>query len=951
MALGFGSKKTATPAAAEPTYNNSTLLSSDEKHGDPMLDNGYGYDAEKNENSGDRKMSRVGAPLATVGSDDDSAISVGKQMELESSNAIKYRTCSWQKTAALLFSEYICLAIMSFPYSYSVLGLVPGLILTVVMAALVLYTSLVLWEFCLRHPEVRDVCDLGQMLFYNWRWVWYATAVMFLLNNTFIQGLHVLTGAKYLNTMTNHSVCTIGFSAIMTVISFVCSLPRTFDTLSKLATLSAIFTFISVMLAIIFAAIEAHPANYQPEFDPKTGFGGDPIVLVVPTAGTTFVSGMNAFLNISYTFIGQITLPSFIAEMKNPADFPKALWAVTIAEIIVFSLAGGIIYGYTGTQYNTAPAFGSLGNELYKKVSFSFMIPTLIFLGVLYASVSARFIFFRIFEGTRHKGNHTVVGWASWAGILALTWILAFIIAEVIPFFSDLLSLMSSLFDSFFGFIFWGVAYFRMREADYGPGWWRRRGIRGMWGFALNWFIILCGIFMLGVGTYASVDSIKLNYASHLVGSAFSCANNDNKPLSRTGLYDLHLANGGKMVPFAGYEMPVQYSDLSVGESHKWTREKASLFDVGHMVQQVFWGPKATEFLESITPSSISSLAPHRSTLSCLLHPETGGIVDDTVITRLTGGLTDAFYVVTNAACREKDGAYFTEQLTSFTSKPNSDISENLPKTNTAVPVSWQKLENQGLIALQGPLSAEVLQNALSSTSVINLKELYFGQSVYITLAVPSSSSPSPPLLCSRGGYTGEDGFEISIPPYATEHVTRILLDSAGPEKLRLAGLGARDSLRLEAGMCLYGHDLDDTTTPVEAGLGWIVSKERRVAKGFHGAERICEQLATKKQGGKGPGRRRVGLIVNGAPAREGAEIMAIGAEEGEEKVVGRVTSGCPSPTLEKNIAMGYVESGWHSAGTKLTVKVRGKKREAEVVKMPFVASRYWKQAVGTAPG
>src|ERR1700753_2837122 len=162
---------------------------------------------------------------------------------------------------------------------------------------------------------------------------------------------------------------------------------------------------------------------------------------------------MNAFLNISYTFIGQITLPSFIAEMKEPRDFPKALWAVTIAEVVLFSLVGAVIYAYTGTQYNVAPAFGSLGNVLYLKISFSFMIPTLIFLGVLYASVSARFLFFRLFQGTRHKTQNTVVGWAAWAGILAVTWVFAFIIAEVIPFFADLLSLMSSLFDSFFGWI------------------------------------------------------------------------------------------------------------------------------------------------------------------------------------------------------------------------------------------------------------------------------------------------------------------------------------------------------------------------------------------------------------------------------------------------------------------------------------------------------------------
>lgn len=368
------------------------------------------------------------------------------------------------------------------------------------------------------------------MLFWNWRWVWWVTAVMFILNNTFIQGLHVLTFAKYLNTMTGHSECTIVFSVVAAVICWLCSMPRTFNTLSFLALFSALFTFISVLLATIFAAIEDHPANYNPDPNHINAMGvkqgGAPVVLVVPAAGTTFVNGLSAFLNISYTFIGQITLPSFIAEMKKPEDFPKALWAVTIAEIIVFSVVGGVIYGYTGTQYNTAPAFGSLGNDLYKKVSFSFMIPTLIFLGVLYASVSARFVFFRLFEGTRHKGNNTVVGWASWAGILAVLWILAFIIAEVIPFFSDLLSLMSSLFDSFFGFIFWGVAYIRMRRVDYGSNYITSRGFRSIIGWTINIFLVFVGLFFLGAGTYASVDSIILGYEQASFGGAFTCADN-----------------------------------------------------------------------------------------------------------------------------------------------------------------------------------------------------------------------------------------------------------------------------------------------------------------------------------------------------------------------------------------------------------------------------------------
>lgn len=325
-------------------------------------------------------------------------------------------------------------------------------------------------------------------------------------------------------------------------------MPRTFNTLSKLAAASAVFTFISVILAAAFAGAEGKhgTAGYNPDpnFINAAGknIGGEPLVLAVPIAGTTFVAGMNAFLNIAYTFIGQITLPSFIAEMKNPYDFRKALWLVTICEIIVFSLVGGIgayflqlsfwpgleellirplVYGYTGTQYNTAPAFGSLGNDIYKKVSFSFMVPTLIFLGVLYASVSARFLFFRIFEGTRHKTSHTVVGWATWAGILAVTWVMAFIIAEVIPFFADLLSLMSSLFDSFFGWIFWGVAYLRMRKADLGPQFYKKRGIRGWIGFIVNIFIILVGLFFLGAGTYVSFPRVCFQHDTELIGGVY----------------------------------------------------------------------------------------------------------------------------------------------------------------------------------------------------------------------------------------------------------------------------------------------------------------------------------------------------------------------------------------------------------------------------------------------
>lgn len=306
--------------------------------------------------------------------------------------------------------------------------------------------------------------------------------------------------------------------------------------------------------------------------------------------------------------------------------------------------------------------------------------------------------------------------------------------------------------------------------------------------------------------------------------------------------------------------------------------------------------------------------------------------MDDTVITRLGPEL---FYVVTNAACKAKDLAYLSEQIA------NRDTSHGA--------LDWEVLENWGLVALQGPSSAGVLQRTLETAGVqdVDLTSLYFGQCKHVTLALPGTpTNASTPILISRGGYTGEDGFEISIPPTLTVPFTSHLLKTGGEDRLRLAGLGARDSLRLEAGMCLYGHDLDDTTTPVEGGLSWIIHKDRRATGGFHGDETILSQLRPKKDGGSPPTRRRVGLIVEGAPAREGAEIAEVGGD-----VVGKITSGCPSPTLGKNIAMGYVKTPFNKAGTTLEVLVRGKRRKAEVVKMPFVKSNYLKQAPGTSPG
>jgi len=323
---------------------------------------------------------------------------------------------------------------------------------------------------------------------------------------------------------------------------------------------------------------------------------------------------------------------------------------------------------------------------------------------------------------------------------------------------------------------------------------------------------------------------------------------------------------------------------------------------VGHMVQSNFRGPTATQFLEWLTPSSLSSLNPYNSTLSVLLN-EKGGIIDDTVVTKHA---EDAFYVVTNAGRRDRDLAWFKEKLEAWNS------SENAKKGQ----VEMEVLEDWGLLALQGPKAASYLQTLTS----FDLQKLTFGTSAFVPLEGFN-------LHVARGGYTGEDGFEISIPPSETIDVAKLLSKSP----VQLTGLGARDSLRLEAGMCLYGNDLDEDTSPVEAGLSWVIGKARKETGKFIGAEGVREHLKN------GPPRRRVGFVIDGAPARQGAKIFS-----GDEHI-GTITSGIPSPTLNKNIAMGYVKNGMHKKGTELEVEVRNRRRKAIVTPMPFIKTNYWR--------
>ncbi len=358
------------------------------------------------------------------------------------------------------------------------------------------------------------------------------------------------------------------------------------------------------------------------------------------------------------------------------------------------------------------------------------------------------------------------------------------------------------------------------------------------------------------------------------------------------------------------------------------------LLNTFYRVQHKLSGPSAEAFLMQVTPTAVNALNKYQSTLSCLLEDPSGGIIDDTVITRVGH---QAFYFVTNAACREGDLTFLQAEMARF-----RDTHEITDEND----LDWMVLEKHSLLALQGPQAASTLQSLIfldDEDPDINtdLATLHFGNARYLQLKLPDATN-TPSLLISRTGYTGEDGFEISIPPESgdstalTTAIASALLTDAST--VRLAGLAARDSLRLEAGMCLYGHDIDRTTTPPEAGLGWTVSLERRSAAApFNGSTKILEQLAKPKT----MARRRVGLRVEtGAPAREGAEI--VDALNGE--VVGRVTSGLPSPTLGgANIAMGYVKNGWHKRGTQVGIKVRKNVRQAEVVKMPFVENKFYR--------
>ena len=360
------------------------------------------------------------------------------------------------------------------------------------------------------------------------------------------------------------------------------------------------------------------------------------------------------------------------------------------------------------------------------------------------------------------------------------------------------------------------------------------------------------------------------------------------KELDKLALDSWHRAKGGRMVPFAGYEMPVLYEGIMA--EHLWTRENAGLFDVSHMGQLFIHGRSVAQSLERVMPGDFQAAKDMKPKYSLLLNEE-GGVIDDLMATRRG----DDFYVVVNGATKHGDIEYLQRRLTD---------------------VSIDYMREQALLALQGPRAAEVLDTVIPGVAELGFME-----------AAPFRAFGHP-LWISRSGYTGEDGFEISLPAVAVEQLAEWLVND---ERVKPIGLGARDSLRLEAGLPLYGHDLDDKTTPVMAGLNFAINKRRRAEGGFAGAMRILAEIEN------GPPQLRVGFDVEGRqPVREGALILD---DEGNE--VGKITSGGFSPSLQRPIAMGYVAAHLAEVGTALKLEQRGKLFDAKVTAMPFVPHRY----------
>uniref|UniRef100_A0A0K0EIB0 Aminomethyltransferase n=1 Tax=Strongyloides stercoralis TaxID=6248 RepID=A0A0K0EIB0_STRER len=376
----------------------------------------------------------------------------------------------------------------------------------------------------------------------------------------------------------------------------------------------------------------------------------------------------------------------------------------------------------------------------------------------------------------------------------------------------------------------------------------------------------------------------------------------------RTCLYELHKKYNGKMVQFAGYEMPVEYDKHSLIDSVKHTRSDVSIFDVSHMLQTHIKGKDCISFIESLTTSDVEGLKENSGALSVFTN-EKGGIEDDLIVSKTSNGY---LYMVTNAGCINKDLPYLLTNA------------EKWRKNGKDVEI--EVLENRGLVAVQGPQTSSLLKNETD----INMDELYFMNTTIGTVFGISD------CRVTRCGYTGEDGVEISVDPHKASLLVERMLSNEKNINVRLAGLGARDVLRLEAGLCLYGNDINETTTPIEGNISFVVAKRRRETLGFPGAEKIVKQLNEKKCP-----KKRVGFIAE--PGRAPRSHIPI-IDPLDKACIGFITSGAPSPLVGKNISMGYIDFADAKIGKTVLADFGKKQVKITVSKMPFVKTNYYIQ-------
>lgn len=482
------------------------------------------------------------------------------------------------QVSGLLFGEMVPLAILSVPWTFSQTGFVGGLLIVFIVGVVNLYTSLVLWRYCLRHPDQLNIADIGAHIFsfgrgYS-RFGWWLGLSILTINNVFIMGtsalfwprrppsfcsharlaparlpactshslplsasttradpavrlplfsffpigFHTLTGSEIINTLSyqpGNGWCTVAISVFVMLVCIAGTLPRKFGHIAKMGAISAISMGICMLLTMIFVGLQ----HQQPAKKPH----GDKVHLTaVAPSGTTFVHGTNAAINIVFLWVGQVIYPSFIAEMKNPRDFPKALYALTVAEFLMFAGVGVFIYAFSG-QFSSQPAVAIIRHPTLKKIAFAFALPPTILIGIIYASASARSVFAAFMRDSYHYNHHTKRSWAVWVAIIVLLWVVAWVLGNAIPSFGDIVSLTSALCDSSMGYIFWALAYFELYRGALwrGQSWLRRLET------LFNAFLIPCGFFLLGPGVYTSIQQIIDDYNASAHNDPFTCRLNN----------------------------------------------------------------------------------------------------------------------------------------------------------------------------------------------------------------------------------------------------------------------------------------------------------------------------------------------------------------------------------------------------------------------------------------